>query len=253
MNVAENDLLAKINPERIPKHIAIIMDGNGRWAKNKGHLRIFGHKHGVRTVRNVVETASELGVKYLTLYAFSTENWNRPKLEVNALMELLAESIKRETASMMENGIRLEIIGNIDELPRKCNKQLLETVEATKDNKRMTLILALSYSGRWDIIEAVRKIAAEVKKGNIEPDKIDENVLNAALNTARFPNPDLLIRTSGEQRISNFLLWEIAYSEIHFTPVLWPDFTTDDFYNAILDYQSRERRFGKTSEQVVPN
>jgi undecaprenyl diphosphate synthase len=201
----------------------------------------------------VVETASELGVKYLTLYAFSTENWNRPKLEVNALMELLAESIKRETASMMENGIRLEIIGNIDELPRKCNKQLLETVEATKDNKRMTLILALSYSGRWDIIEAVRKIAAEVKKGNIEPDKIDENVLNAALNTARFPNPDLLIRTSGEQRISNFLLWEIAYSEIHFTPVLWPDFTTDDFYNAILDYQSRERRFGKTSEQVVPN
>jgi undecaprenyl diphosphate synthase len=251
--VAENDLLAKINPERIPKHIAIIMDGNGRWAKNKGHLRIFGHKHGVRTVRNVVETASELGVKYLTLYAFSTENWNRPKLEVNALMELLAESIKRETASMMENGIRLEIIGNIDELPRKCNKQLLETVEATKDNKRMTLILALSYSGRWDIIEAVRKIAAEVKKGNIEPDKIDENVLNAALNTARFPNPDLLIRTSGEQRISNFLLWEIAYSEIHFTPVLWPDFTTDDFYNAILDYQSRERRFGKTSEQVVPN
>jgi len=253
LNVAENDLLAKINPERIPKHIAIIMDGNGRWAKNKGHLRIFGHKHGVRTVRNVVETASELGVKYLTLYAFSTENWNRPKLEVNALMELLAESIKRETASMMENGIRLEIIGNIDELPRNCNKQLLETVEATKDNKRMTLILALSYSGRWDIIEAVRKIAAEVKKGNIEPDKIDENVLNAALNTAKFPNPDLLIRTSGEQRISNFLLWEIAYSEIHFTPVLWPDFTTDDFYNAILDYQSRERRFGKTSEQVVPN
>lgn len=251
--MAENDLLAKINPERIPKHIAIIMDGNGRWAKNKGHLRIFGHKHGVRTVRNVVETASELGVKYLTLYAFSTENWNRPKLEVNALMELLAESIKRETASMMENGIRLEIIGNIDELPRNCNKQLLETVEATKDNKRMTLILALSYSGRWDIIEAVRKIAAEVKKGNIEPDKIDENVLNAALNTAKFPNPDLLIRTSGEQRISNFLLWEIAYSEIHFTPVLWPDFTTDDFYNAILDYQSRERRFGKTSEQVVPN
>jgi undecaprenyl diphosphate synthase len=251
--VAENDLLAKINPERIPKHIAIIMDGNGRWAKNKGHLRIFGHTHGLRTVRNVVETASELGVKYLTLYAFSTENWNRPKLEVNALMELLAESIKRETASMMENGIRLEIIGNIDELPRKCNKQLLETVEATKDNKRMTLILALSYSGRWDIIEAVRKIASEVKKGNIEPDKIDENVLNAALNTARFPNPDLLIRTSGEQRISNFLLWEIAYSEIHFTPVLWPDFTTDDFYNAILDYQSRERRFGKTSEQVVPN
>ena len=251
--MAENDLLAKINPERIPKHIAIIMDGNGRWAKNKGHLRIFGHTHGLRTVRNVVETASELGVKYLTLYAFSTENWNRPKLEVNALMELLAESIKRETASMMENGIRLEIIGNIDELPRKCNKQLLETVEATKDNKRMTLILALSYSGRWDIIEAVRKIASEVKKGNIEPDKIDENVLNAALNTARFPNPDLLIRTSGEQRISNFLLWEIAYSEIHFTPVLWPDFTTDDFYNAILDYQSRERRFGKTSEQVVPN
>lgn len=249
--MSETELLSRINPDRIPQHVAIIMDGNGRWAKSKGHLRIFGHRHGVKTVRNVVETAAELGVKYLTVYAFSTENWNRPKLEVNALMELLADSVKRETPSLMENGIRLEIIGNLTKLPKKCNKQLMETVEATRNNNRMTLILALSYSGRWDIIEATRKIALDVKNGVLDPEEINEDVLNSALNTAKYPNPELLIRTSGEQRISNFLLWEIAYSEIHFTPVLWPDFTTEDFYNAILDYQSRERRFGKTSEQVV--
>lgn len=227
------------------------MDGNGRWAKKKGHLRIFGHKHGVKTVRNVVETAAEMGVKYLTLYTFSTENWNRPRAEINALMELLVDNIRKETPTLMENGIKLETIGNMENLPAGCNKTLKETVEKTKNNQRMTLILALSYSGRWDIIEAVRKIAAEVQMGNLQPNDIDENVLNAALNTARYPNPDLLIRTSGEQRISNFLLWEIAYSEIHFTPVLWPDFTTEDFYRAILDYQSRERRFGKTSDQLV--
>lgn len=249
--MSETELLSRINPDRIPQHVAIIMDGNGRWAKSKGHLRIFGHRHGVKTVRNVVETAAELGVKYLTVYAFSTENWNRPKLEVNALMELLADSVKRETPSLMENGIRLEIIGNLTKLPKKCNKQLMETVEATRNNNRMTLILALSYSGRWDIIEATRKIALDVRNGLLDPDDINEDVLNSALNTAKYPNPELLIRTSGEQRISNFLLWEIAYSEIHFTPVLWPDFTTEDFYNAILDFQSRERRFGKTSEQVV--
>ncbi len=249
--MAEKELLSLIDTARIPEHVAIIMDGNGRWAKKQGYLRIFGHKQGVNTVRNVVETAAQLGVKYLTLYAFSTENWNRPKIEVNALMELLVESIRKETPRLMENGIKLETIGNMESLPSGCNKTLQETVETTKNNQKMTLILALSYSGRWDIIEAVRKIAASVKAGELEPEAIDEKVLNAALNTARYPNPDLLIRTSGEQRISNFLLWEIAYSEIHFTPVLWPEFTSVDFYRAIIDYQSRERRFGKTSEQFL--
>ncbi|MBL7810650.1 MAG: isoprenyl transferase [Bacteroidetes bacterium] len=243
---------SQIDPDRIPRHVAIIMDGNGRWARQKGHLRIFGHKHGVRTVRNVIEAAVELGIQYLTLYAFSTENWNRPEAEVNALMELLVQTIKGETPTMMENGIRLQAIGNIEKLPPGCNKQLQETVNTTKDNKRMTLILALSYSGRWDIIEAVRKIADQVKSGTIQPEEINEEVLGAALNTAAYPNPDLLIRTSGEHRISNFLLWEIAYSEFHFTPVLWPDFTPDDLYKAVLDYQGRQRRFGKTGEQIQP-
>jgi undecaprenyl diphosphate synthase len=248
--VAKKELLSRIDTQRIPEHVAIIMDGNGRWAKKQGFLRIFGHRQGVDTVRNVVETAAELGVKYLTLYAFSTENWNRPRTEVNALMQLLVDSIKKETSRLMQNGIRLETIGNMEQLPAGCVKILRDTEEATKDNDRMTLILALSYSGRWDIIEAVRKIATRVKSGNLEPENIGEEDLNAALNTAKYPNPDLLIRTSGEQRISNFLLWEIAYSEIHFTQVLWPDFSTEDFYKAIIDYQGRERRFGKTGEQV---
>jgi undecaprenyl diphosphate synthase len=249
--VADSILKSHIDPNKIPEHVAIIMDGNGRWAKQKGHLRIFGHKHGVRTVRNVIEAAADLGIKYLTLYAFSTENWNRPAAEVNALMELLVNTIKGETPTMMENGIKLEAIGNVERLPASCNKQLQETVNTTKDNDQMTLILALSYSGRWDIIEAVRKIAADVSKGILKPEQINEEVLNAALNTAAYPNPDLLIRTSGEQRLSNFLLWEIAYSEIHFTPVLWPDFKPDDLYKAVLDYQGRERRFGKTGEQIL--
>lgn len=228
------------------------MDGNGRWAKSKGHIRLFGHRHGVKTVREIVEAATEIGVKYLTLYAFSTENWNRPQSEVNGLMELLIDTIRDETDTLREKGIRLKTIGNRSQLPARCNKQLDETVEATKDGNRMTLVLALSYSGRWDIVEAVKKIARQVKSGEINPDAIEEAHLNAALNTGELPNPDLLIRTSGEQRISNFLLWEIAYSEIHFTPVLWPDFSKQDFYKAILDYQGRERRFGKTSEQIVP-
>ncbi|MCC7298949.1 MAG: isoprenyl transferase [Bacteroidia bacterium] len=242
--------LNSIQPQRIPEHVAIIMDGNGRWAKSKGHLRLFGHRHGVKTVREIIEAASEIGVKYLTLYAFSTENWNRPQSEVNGLMELLVETIKDETHTLIDKNIRLKTIGNIAQLPDKCNKQLHETVEATKNGNRMTLILALSYSGRWDIIEAVKKIASDVKDGKTLPENINESTLNSALNTGEFPNPDLLIRTSGEQRISNFLLWEIAYSEIHFSHVLWPDFTREDFYKAILDYQSRERRFGKTSDQI---
>lgn len=243
--------LSEIRDDRIPEHVAIIMDGNGRWAKSKGHLRLFGHRHGVKTVREIIEAATEIGVKYLTLYAFSTENWNRPQSEVNGLMELLVETIKGETPTLLEKGIRLRTIGNVGQLPPKCNNQLDHTVEATKEGKKMTLILALSYSGRWDIIEAVKKIATDVQLGKTLPENINEETLNAALNTGQYPNPDLLIRTSGEQRISNFLLWEIAYSEIHFSPVLWPDFTRDDFYRAILDYQSRERRFGKTSEQYT--
>ncbi|MBU6324020.1 MAG: isoprenyl transferase [Bacteroidetes bacterium] len=234
----------------MPRHVAIIMDGNGRWALQKGHLRSLGHAHGVDAVRAVTEAAAEVGVEYLTLYAFSTENWRRPQEEINALMELLVHTIKSETDTLMKNGIKLEAIGNLEQLPESCNNQLMETVHATRNNNRMTLILALSYSGRWDIIEATRKIAREVKSGNLNPEDIDEDVLNNALNTARYPNPELLIRTSGEQRISNFLLWEIAYAEMHFTPVLWPDFTKDDFYTALLDYQNRERRFGLTGAQI---
>lgn len=227
------------------------MDGNGRWAKKLGHIRIFGHRQGVRTVKNVVETAAELGVKYLTLYAFSTENWSRPQAEVNALMELLVDSIRKETPSLMENSIKLEAIGDLENLPGNCNKTLKETINTTRNNNRMTLVLALNYSARWDLTRAMRNLAAEACSGNIEPENITEKDIRKNLSTAAYPDPDLLIRTSGEYRISNFLLWEIAYSEIHITPVLWPDFETDDFYNAIIDYQKRERRFGKTSEQLI--
>ena len=249
--MAETELLNKIDQAKIPNHIAIIMDGNGRWAKKLGHIRIFGHRQGVRTVKNVVETAAELGVKYLTLYAFSTENWSRPQAEVNALMELLVDSIRKETPSLMENSIKLEAIGDLENLPGNCNKTLKETINTTRNNNRMTLVLALNYSARWDLTRAMRNLAAEACSGNIEPENITEKDLRKNLSTAAYPDPDLLIRTSGEYRISNFLLWEIAYSEIHITPVLWPDFETDDFYNAIIDYQKRERRFGKTSEQLI--
>jgi len=242
----------QLNPERIPEHVAIIMDGNGRWAKQQGHMRIFGHKHGVNAVRNSVEFAAEIGVRYLTLYAFSTENWNRPPLEINALMQLLVDTIEKELPNLMKNNIRLKTIGNRSQLPKRCQRQLEETEKATENNTRTTLILALSYSGRWDIIEAVKKISSDVQTGGIKVDDINEDTLNNALNTAAYPNPDLLIRTSGEMRISNFLLWEIAYSEIHFTRVLWPDFRKEHFLEAVLDYQKRERRFGKTSDQLEP-
>ncbi len=227
------------------------MDGNGRWAMQQGHLRAFGHAHGVDAVRAVTEAAAEIGVSYLTLYAFSTENWRRPQDEINALMELLVHTIRSETDSLMKNGIRLEAVGNLDQLPESCNNQLQETVHATRNNTRMTLILALSYSGRWDILEATRKIAAQVKSGALQPEDINEEVFNNALHTGHYPNPELLIRTSGEQRVSNFLLWEIAYAEMHFTPVLWPDFTKEDFYTALLDYQNRERRFGLTQAPIT--
>ncbi len=241
----------KVDLQRVPQHVAIIMDGNGRWAKKKGYMRIFGHRHGVKSVSATIEAGVELGVKYLTMYAFSTENWTRPQQEVTALMELLVSTIEDELPTLMKNGIRLETIGNIEQLPVKCQDQLLKTKAKTADNNRLTLILALSYSGRWDIIEAVKKVAKLVESGTLNADEIDEDILNQALSTAQYPHPDLLIRSSGEQRISNFLMWEIAYSELYFTPVLWPDFTKDDFYRAIVDYQGRERRFGKTSEQIA--
>jgi undecaprenyl diphosphate synthase len=245
-----SNALDLIKLDQIPDHVAIIMDGNGRWAEKQGQMRIMGHHEGVNSVHEVTEAATRLNIKYLTLYTFSTENWNRPKEEIDALMELLVMSIKNETPTLMKNGIRLQTIGDLNQLPSKCKQQLLETVDQTKNNTNVTLILAISYSGRWDILQATKKIAEKVKAGEIDPGSINEDTLNKALNTGQFPNPDLLIRTSGEYRISNFLLWEIAYSEIHFTETLWPDFKKDDFYKAILDYQGRKRRFGKTEEQI---
>lgn len=239
-----------IDTSRIPEHIAVIMDGNGRWAKGMGKLRIFGHQGGVNSVREVSEGCAELGVKYLTLYAFSTENWNRPKTEVSALMTLLVKTIRKETHTLMKNNIRLDVIGDRGMLPADCNKELDEAIETTSGNNGMTLILALSYSSRWDMVHAVKEIAMQIKKGLLDIDNINEEVISSALTTHKFPNPDLMIRTSGEMRISNFLLWELAYSELYFTPVLWPDFKKEDLYKAIADYQSRERRFGKTSEQL---
>lgn len=241
----------KLNLAKLPKHIAIIMDGNGRWAKGKGKFRIFGHQNGVKAVRESAEACAEIGVSYLTLYAFSTENWNRPKDEVNALMELLVSTIRKETKTLMKNNIRLQAIGDIGDLPAKCQRELSEAIEETSGNTRLTLILALSYGSRWDIVNAVKKIAEQVKSGALATDSINEAMIGQHLSTAQYPDPELMIRTSGEQRISNFLLWELAYSELYYTPTLWPDFTREDLYGAILDYQNRERRFGKTSEQVA--
>ncbi len=240
-----------IKLDRLPKHIAIIMDGNGRWAKGKGKFRVFGHQNGVKAVREVSEGCAELGVECLTLSAFSTENWNRPKMEVNALMTLLVKTIKGETATLMKNGIKLDAIGDRSTLPKDCLSQLDEAIEATKNNTRMTLILALSYSAKWDIVNATKTIAERAKNGEIELEEIDEELINQTLTTHKYPHPELMIRTSGELRISNFLLWEIAYSELYFTTVLWPDYRKEHLYEAILDYQSRERRFGKTSEQLA--
>jgi len=245
-----SNLLEQIDKDRLPKHLAIIMDGNGRWAKEKGKLRVFGHQNGVLAVRDTVEGAVELGIKYLTLYAFSTENWNRPKLEVMALMELLVSTISKETKTLMDNGVRLNAIGNLASLPEKCRKQLITTIEKTADNTNCTLTLALSYSSRWEITEAVKKIARLVKDGQLNAEEITEDNFSEYLNTAGMPDPELMIRTSGEHRISNYLLWQIAYSELYFTPKLWPDFRREDLFEAIIDYQKRERRFGKTSEQL---
>ena len=238
--------MKKINTNNLPKHIAITMDGNGRWAKSKGKLRIFGHKNGVKAVRDTVEGAAEIGIEYLTLYAFSSENWNRPEREVNALMTLLVSAINKETKTLMDNNIRLSTIGDINKLPSKAQKELQEAILKTKDNTRMTLVLALSYSGRGEIINAVQNIIKDGKK----PEEINEDTFQQYLTTKSVPDPELLIRTSGEYRISNFLLWQIAYSDLYFTDTLWPDFRRADLYKAILNYQSRERRFGKTTEQL---
>jgi undecaprenyl diphosphate synthase len=245
MNIKEH-----INPDKLPNHIAIIMDGNGRWAKGKGKFRIFGHKNGVGAVKEATEACAEIGVKYLTLYAFSTENWSRPPIEVRALMELLVSTIKKETKVLMKNNIKLEAIGNISDLPKKCQNELASAINETKNNTRMTLILALSYSSKWDIIHATKLIANEVKEGKIKIDDIDDKTIDEHLSTRNFPNPELMIRTSGEHRISNFLLWELAYSELYFIDKFWPDFNKEDVFEAIINFQQRERRFGKTSEQI---
>lgn len=227
------------------------MDGNGRWAKTQGKPRVFGHKNGVTSVREVTEAAAELGINYLTLYAFSTENWSRPSFEVNALMTLLVETVKSELKTLNKNNIRLQAIGDLSKLPTKTYKTLLEGIELTKDNTRMTLVLALNYSSRWEIVEATKKIALDVQNGILKVDDIDAALFSHNLTTKDIPDPELMIRTSGEHRISNYLLWQAAYAEFYFTPVLWPDFRKDDFYQAIIDFQGRERRFGKTSEQLV--
>lgn len=242
----------QINLEKLPRHIAIIMDGNGRWAKEHGRARIFGHRNGVKAVRETTEAAAEIGVEYLTLYAFSTENWNRPAFEVNALMTLLVDTLGKEINTLNKNNIRLKAIGDLDRLPSKTHKALLNGIEKTKDNKRMTLVLALNYSGKWEIVEAARKLAEQAKAGTLNPEDIEEKDFVNVLNTAGIPDPELLVRTSGETRLSNFLLWQLAYAEFYFTPTFWPDFRKPDLYNAIIDYQNRERRFGKTSEQITP-
>lgn len=249
--VLHMDLKSKINLEKLPRHIAVIMDGNGRWAKEHGMPRVFGHRNGVKAVREVTEACTELGVEYLTLYAFSTENWNRPESEVSALMTLLVETIKNEIKTLNENGVRLRAIGDISRLPEKSHKTLVKAIEDTAKNTRMTLVLALNYSAKWEIVEASRKIAQAVKSRDLPLENINEEAFSNALSTSGIPDPELLIRTSGENRISNFLLWQIAYAELYFTPTLWPDFRREHLYQAIIDFQNRERRFGKTSEQLT--
>jgi len=242
-----------LNPDNIPEHIAIIMDGNGRWAQQQGKNRVFGHKSGVSSVKSVVEGAVEIGVKNLTLYAFSSENWNRPKLEINALMQLLVNSINNETKTLNKNNIRLMAIGELSILPKNCYNTLTKAIKKTENNNRMNLILAISYSSRWELSSAIKKMIKDAMDKKFNIDDINEDLIQGYLTTADLPNPELLIRTSGEMRISNFLLWQIAYSELYFTKKNWPDFKKEDLIDAIADYQQRERRFGKTSEQIVNN
>lgn len=244
------ELLQKIDKDRLPRHIAIIMDGNGRWAKEQGQDRLFGHYHGVESVRNIVEGCAELGINYLTLYAFSTENWDRPQYEVIGLMELLVKTIRNEVEDLHKNNIKLHVIGDMNMLPDYARKELQEALEITQENTGLNLVMALSYSGRWELLNAVKNIAHEVEKGMLAVEEIDQSTLQKYLCTGNFPDPELMIRTSGEYRISNFLLYQLAYAELYFTTVRWPEFRKKNLYEAIIDYQGRERRFGKTSEQI---
>ncbi len=248
--MAQASLKDRIDLSKLPAHVAIIMDGNGRWAKKQGFVRTLGHERGVDSVRNTVEAAAELGLAYLTLYAFSTENWNRPKYEIDALMRILVKSLHKEMNTLMKNNIKLEAIGNLESLPAGSRRELMKSIKTTSGNTGLTLVLALSYSSRWEIIEAVKSIVNEVREGKLEIENIDILSFTRFLTTRNIPEPELLIRTSGEFRVSNFLLWQIAYAELYFTPVLWPDFSREDFYAAIVDFQQRERRFGMTSEQI---
>ncbi|NRD21256.1 isoprenyl transferase [Winogradskyella eckloniae] len=241
----------QINKDKLPKHIAVIMDGNGRWAKQQGLIRAIGHENGTKSVRETVEASAELGIKHLTLYAFSTENWNRPKLEVQTLMKLLVKSLKKEIKTLQDNGIKLSAIGSLKDLPKKAHTELLDVIEKTKNNENMTLTLALSYGSREEIVNVIKELSVKVKNNIISSESIDESIINKHLYTQNLPDVDLLIRTSGEQRISNFLLWQIAYAELYFTDILWPDFKKENLYEAIVNYQNRERRFGKTSEQLT--
>ena len=245
--------ISKINKERLPKHIAIIMDGNGRWAKQKGKLRVFGHKNGVKAVRDTVEGAAEIGIKVLTLYAFSTENWNRPKAEVDVLMNLLVSALKKELKLLQDNNIKLQAIGNLEQLPKKAKKELEEVIQLTKNNTHLILNLAISYSSKEEIVNAFKKISKKIVNNELSIEEIDENIINNHLYTRNLPDVDLVIRTSGEKRISNFLLWQIAYAELYFTDLFWPDFRKNHLVDAIIDYQQRERRFGKTSDQLKNN
>lgn len=246
----ESALIAQINKERLPKHIAIIMDGNGRWAEEKGQERLYGHFHGVESVRNIVEGCAELGIGYLTLYAFSTENWDRPEQEVEGLMALLVDTIRKEVPTLNKNNIRLHVIGDMQMLPDFAKKALDEALEMTSTNTGLNLVMALSYSSRWELVNAVKQIGFDIQSGKIAPDAITQDTLQQYLSTSKFPDPELMIRTSGEYRISNFLLYQLAYAELYFTNTRWPDFRKDHLYEAILDFQSRERRFGKTGNQV---
>ena len=247
------ELKQSIDRTNVPQHVAIIMDGNGRWAKKQGEDRVFGHHEGVNSVREIVEACGEIGVKYLTLYAFSTENWNRPKEEVDALMELLVATISMETPNLDKKGVKLQAIGDIESLPQSCQKELQESIDFTAKNNTLTLILALSYSSKWEITNAVKQIAKKVEEGKMNSKDITSKDIEKHLSTSKWPEPELMIRTSGEHRISNFLLWQLAYAEFYFTETLWPDFRKNEFFKAILSYQNRERRFGQTSEQIANN
>lgn len=250
LHTHQMSLKEQIAKDRVPEHVAIIMDGNGRWAKNHGESRVYGHMHGVNSVREALTAAGEIGVKYLTLYAFSTENWDRPMEEVSALMDLLVQTIVKEIDALSEKEVRLVAIGDLNLLPGKCKEALEGAIERTSQNDRITLVLALSYSSRWEIAKAVKKIAEEVKDGKLQSTEITQELIGQYLETKGLPDPELVIRTSGEKRISNFLLWQIAYSELYFTQTMWPDFKKENFFEAVVAYQNRERRFGKISEQV---